>query len=998
MSRTNWTTWLWIASYFLSIHDVIAGLDISHLQISDSVTLDAGDEAFMLHDYPEAAQIFMDCIARCKQEQDWASASFAAIRLAKCYIEMKDWNQSLSHLNDAEKFWRLHSSSSSPPLQISSAWAYFYSAVDQRSLMDLNLAVDKDSMASHLFSLLNETTISGEGDKFNYLAEYYLDYAKYLTGKGEYKAAMKRLELAANILGENKKSQLMKFWLTYQRARILADRGDTEGFGQQIELLAKHLKIVSDHSYEMMVEYQFLAAEYQFYLDNHLRSAHIYQNIYWEEKNREEINIGRLVSSAGMAGTCFIECDSFEIAGSFLKDALHYEQQRSDSRPGHLAHVYRQLARLEHQCFKREKAARKYFDLALNYYEKAGNRVSLSKVLIEIAEMSEEKHIDESIVLLDLALDTLGFKSDLSNGGSLINLDRNLDDFFDPLFKLAHLLLEKYRRNHHKGSLFRANRVVQLIEQMGENTQNGKYSENTKRVVSEHFRRGAMVGLGVLDGLSGSLDDSTLVSRAFDLMEHNRYRILHHDVTLAKNRQSLSIPDSIVQMASNSRARVKKFEAQLSLDPGNIDLLDSLEQAQLKWNQMEQEVTGKYPNYHELHYTEMLSFADVQDRMGEGEQLVEYFWGDSLLFLVTANRDSSLFTSIEIGPLRTQLEEVLTFINLSKPSLPLDTFLLKSHFLYQKILEPFVFESTSRLFFSPDGSLNRLPFEVLLTSEHSNHADTIPYLLRRFESQYIYSCNLWHRDKEAQRRISRVLALAYGLASEQGLSPELDLPFSVEEVSSISQHLGESNVTTLEGRLASRRSFLQEVGDHSVVHLALHGVADTNHLERAHLLFPQLDSSERFLFAHDLYDLDVDLQLAVLSACQTGVGKQLDGEGVFSIARGFAYAGTPSVIMSLWNANDQTTSQIMGRFYELLAEGQNFSAALRQAKIDYLEEASPRYRSPYFWATLVGYGHLDQRILLAGNSRILSLIIVLGGGTALLLIIYLSKSKPTYSC
>ena len=98
------------------------------------------------------------------------------------------------------------------------------------------------------------------------------------------------------------------------------------------------------------------------------------------------------------------------------------------------------------------------------------------------------------------------------------------------------------------------------------------------------------------------------------------------------------------------------------------------------------------------------------------------------------------------------------------------------------------------------------------------------------------------------------------------------------------------------------------------------------------------------------------MRLAVLSACESGIGKNHPGEGIFSIARGFTYAGCPSTIMSLWNANDARTAQLMNYFYENLKKGLTTSQALQMAKIEYLEENSGTNNHPSYWAAMVSLG------------------------------------------
>ncbi|MCK9292025.1 MAG: CHAT domain-containing protein, partial [Bacteroidales bacterium] len=106
--------------------------------------------------------------------------------------------------------------------------------------------------------------------------------------------------------------------------------------------------------------------------------------------------------------------------------------------------------------------------------------------------------------------------------------------------------------------------------------------------------------------------------------------------------------------------------------------------------------------------------------------------------------------------------------------------------------------------------------------------------------------------------------------------------------------------------------------------------------------------------------------MAVLSACQTGVGKLREGEGVISLTRGFLYAGVPSIVMANWEVNDNAGAELMESFYTYLKKGYTRDKALQQAKIDYLESASMLKSHPFFWASYMLIG--DNQVLDAKNT------------------------------
>ena len=109
------------------------------------------------------------------------------------------------------------------------------------------------------------------------------------------------------------------------------------------------------------------------------------------------------------------------------------------------------------------------------------------------------------------------------------------------------------------------------------------------------------------------------------------------------------------------------------------------------------------------------------------------------------------------------------------------------------------------------------------------------------------------------------------------------------------------------------------------------------------------EAQDGFLRAHEIYNLKLSAELVVLSACQTGVGKEIRGEGLASLTRGFMYAGAPRVLVSLWDVSDWGTTELMVRFYRgMLKEGMRPAAALRAAQLSLMSDK--RWASPYYWA------------------------------------------------
>lgn len=205
------------------------------------------------------------------------------------------------------------------------------------------------------------------------------------------------------------------------------------------------------------------------------------------------------------------------------------------------------------------------------------------------------------------------------------------------------------------------------------------------------------------------------------------------------------------------------------------------------------------------------------------------------------------------------------------------------------------------------------------------------------------------------------------LSDEQGLrvlgveaQPPARLLSTREEADSIMRFAPAGAVTLLTGFAASQESVVgRDLHDYHILHFATHGLINNRHPSLSSLLLSTVDERGRsrngLLQLRDIYGLRLNADLVVLSGCQTGLGEEFDGEGLVGLTQGFLYAGSKSVIVSLWNVQDKATARLMGDFYrELLEEGMVPSAALRRAKLKMYERGA--WRAPFYWSAFVIVG------------------------------------------
>jgi CHAT domain-containing protein len=157
----------------------------------------------------------------------------------------------------------------------------------------------------------------------------------------------------------------------------------------------------------------------------------------------------------------------------------------------------------------------------------------------------------------------------------------------------------------------------------------------------------------------------------------------------------------------------------------------------------------------------------------------------------------------------------------------------------------------------------------------------------------------------------------------------------------------------LDFRASRETATSSELAKYRIIHFATHGVMDLDHPELSGIVLSMVDengqSEDGYLRLNEIYNLNLPAELVVLSACQTGIGKQIKGEGLIALTRGFMYAGAARVVASLWKVDDAATAALMTEFYkQMFTNKLTAAAALTAAQVNISKQK--RWESPYFWA------------------------------------------------
>lgn len=507
---------------------------------------------------------------------------------------------------------------------------------------------------------------------------------------------------------------------------------------------------------------------------------------------------------------------------------------------------------------------------------------------------------------------------------------------------------------------------------MGEDMR-GTYEDALRAAWDLYSLKGGQHNLDLAFGFSSRAKSSVLLSSIRKLQAFDAAGVPPQ--TIESERKLRLEIHALTRAASEERMKIKPNISRIAfLDAKRVGLTRA-------YDSLIQEIEINYPDYYALRYAPaILTIRQVQQNLSPDQAMIEYFIENDHLYLFAVRRDSLMVMRHALPEnLETDVEKLRSILlgNLMYHGIEdYQRFLDISTTLYKELIEPIEgFIVNKRLVIVPDGVLGYLPFDLLieperLTDDHRNNLNyaELPMMLRDFPLSYLSSSALTKSfGSSSGRKSGRLLAMAPDYNQEAGggsekLSP---LPFALKEAETVRKIWGG---VLLAGSNATKRAFIETAPRFGLIHLAMHTLLDDENPLYSKLVFHQEDTASSAIFGYELYALRFKAAIVVLSACNSGIGKLRSAEGVMSLSRAFMYAGTPSVVMTGWEINDQSGSRLMELFYSNLADGLSKDRALQQAKLSWLSESNKLKSHPFFWAAYQMLG--DTQPLKKGISNL----------------------------
>ncbi len=473
-----------------------------------------------------------------------------------------------------------------------------------------------------------------------------------------------------------------------------------------------------------------------------------------------------------------------------------------------------------------------------------------------------------------------------------------------------------------------------------------------------------------------STKNTEYIQRAFQVAEHSKAPFVN-EALISKQLLSQYRNDPLVIQKDSLGTAMASYETlilkeKLKGNNANIAQIQKWSEVydtkSIDLKELIKKLQNKYSKF--LQAQKKIPVKELQKKLNEDNTtMVTYFYGNQSVYQFKIHSDFFEIEKIEnTDHFKNVIKNYIHYFDTASGIInDIPAFTKSAAEIFSVLKIP---QNTKRLLIVPDGFLSFIPFETLLTEEtNALNFGNMPFLLRSTEVSYEISASKYLRSAPKDHTGKTVLGVFPVFENT-----DIELPFSLAESELIQQYF---EGAFLEKEQATYDDFIQKSKDHTIIHLSTHAEAGS-FFRPASIKFRNQD-----ILVNQLYALQLDTDLVVLSACETGVGRLAKGEGPISIGRGFQYAGVENVLFSLWKVNDKTTSRLMGNFYNNLHELYPRAKAIHQAKLDYLDaqDIANVQKSPYYWAAFVYYGQIkhtaDINYLWYSIGLVLFLLIVL---------------------
>ncbi len=498
--------------------------------------------------------------------------------------------------------------------------------------------------------------------------------------------------------------------------------------------------------------------------------------------------------------------------------------------------------------------------------------------------------------------------------------------------------------------------------------------------------------------------DEMYLDKLIALHESSIYNRIRSRLNLRDNVAFQHIPEEVVSRENQLKAKMIS-----SLNDSENSSIQPYFEASENWENFLDSLKQNFPKYYKMRYATLEEpLNDLQQKIPKNTTIVRYIFIDDELYVFVVSASIKKMIKLNYPSIKNNI-----------PKLKNDEFSVEKmrpllYELYRALwfpLEKYV--HTQKVVIVPDRELFNLSFETLTPKPMRSFQELATNsLLANYDISYNFSLLLYKDKGKVADYSSEFIAFAPGfnkqMKEEYKLaikdSVKLDKTYLTLLPQPFSEDLVKQYAEVFDGNYfinenASKDLFINRAKEHKIIHIGTHAESNNISPELSRLIFAKkADGEENYdensLYSYEIYNIDLSSNLAILTACETGKPTYQAGEGMISLAHAFNYAGSESILTSLWEIDEESSAKIVKLFYDNLSAGMPKDEALRKAKLSYIATAEGRTAAPQYWAGLVLIGDTTPIDL---NTGVAWWWYVLAGVVAMAIILLLIRRRKERS-
>jgi CHAT domain-containing protein/transcriptional regulator NrdR family protein len=495
---------------------------------------------------------------------------------------------------------------------------------------------------------------------------------------------------------------------------------------------------------------------------------------------------------------------------------------------------------------------------------------------------------------------------------------------------------------------------------------NSAITQKSKLLMQQESRMRSELCIEICYKEFQNTNDKKWLEKAFQYAEKSKAIVLaetkkEYEKSLKFNGDTLFLKKEELQYQT-SQVNTTILNEQMKSEKANVNVLASLNaKKDSLFNHLaivNKQIGLKYPEI--VEELELIAVAELKNSIEKNQLFIEFFSGEDSIYIFKISQKKGVSMSkLSKSSVLNDIELFISFFDSergSKLQNDVQKYSKTAFRLFKMLINDSSYE---KLIIIPDGVLNLLSFDALLTEEStSTNFAKMPYLVKNTEVSYAFSSNLLFNEK-TQVNLKKILG--FFPIFENNHRNLATLMYTSEEAKSIENYFKGNYYLH---NKAVKNIFKRDNSKYDIIHLSTHAFAGDFFSP------PYIEFYDKKMQLPEIYGYNLNADLVVLSACETGIGVLRKGEGAMSLARGFSYAGVDNLVVSLWQVNDKSTQQLMTSFYKNLKKSKHISSSIRNSKLEYLNdnEVSGIKKSPYYWAGFVFLGEYQNEKVKTDNS------------------------------